>query len=100
MPATQLGQSFETWALFRDGSRLASGSPVVIAGVRVGDVSRLTVENGFARVDMRLRDDTNVPIDSWVTKKAESAFGDSYIEIIPGGGEEGTPTARKLRSGE
>jgi ABC-type transporter Mla subunit MlaD len=100
MPATTVGQNFETWALFRDGSRLATSSPVMIAGVRVGEVSRLTVVGDFARVDMRLRDDSDIPIDSWVTKRAESAFGDSYIEIIPTGGEEGAPTARKLKSGE
>jgi phospholipid/cholesterol/gamma-HCH transport system substrate-binding protein len=100
MPATHVGQSFRTWALFRDGSRLATGSPVMIAGVRVGEISSLAVVDGFARVDMILRDDTNIPADSWITKRAESAFGDSYLEIIPESAEEGTPPARELRSGE
>jgi ABC-type transporter Mla subunit MlaD len=100
MPTTTIGGHFETWALFRDGSRLAIGAPVRIAGVRVGDISGLTVQGGFARIDMRLQDDIDIPVDSWVTKKAESAFGDSYIEIIPSGSEEGAPTARRLRSGE
>ena len=83
MPATHVGQHFRVWALFRDGSRLAVGSPVMIAGVRVGEVTSLEVADGMARVDMKLRDDTDVPVDSWITKKAESAFGDSYLEIIP-----------------
>ncbi|HUJ60355.1 MAG TPA: MlaD family protein [Kofleriaceae bacterium] len=100
MPATQIGQSFRAWALFHDASRLAVGSPVRIAGVRVGEVDRLTVVGDFARVDMRLLDNTDIPVDSWVTKRAESAFGDSYIEIIPTSAEEGAPTARRLRSGE
>jgi phospholipid/cholesterol/gamma-HCH transport system substrate-binding protein len=100
MPATHVGGHFHTYARFRDGSRLAEGSPVMIAGVHVGEVSRLSIEGTFARVDMNLRDDTNIPVDSWITKKAESAFGDSYLEIIPGGGEEGAAPARRLRSGE
>ena len=100
MPTTTVGGHFETWALFRDGSRLAIGAPVRIAGVRVGDISGLTVQGGFARVDMRLQNDIEILVDSWVTKKAESAFGDSYIEIIPSGSEEGAPTARRLHSGE
>ncbi|HEV7554449.1 MAG TPA: MlaD family protein [Kofleriaceae bacterium] len=100
MPATHVGQDFQTYALFRDGSRLATGSPVMIAGVRIGEISRLGIERGFARVELALRDDTNILVDSWVTKRAESAFGDSYIEIIPTGGEEGAPLARPLRSGE
>lgn len=100
MPKTHIGQDFRAWALFRDGSRLAVGSPVMIAGVRVGEISSLEVSDDFARVDMKLRDDTHIPVDSWITKKAESAFGDSYLEIIPEGGEEGAPTSRELKSGE
>jgi phospholipid/cholesterol/gamma-HCH transport system substrate-binding protein len=100
LPETSVGDSFRTWALFRDGSRLAIGSQVVIAGVRVGEVEKLTIDRGFARVDLVLRDDTDIPVDSWITKKAVSAFGDSYLEIIPTGGEAGAPTARRLKSGE
>ena len=100
MPATKIGESFTTCALFRDGSRLAVGSPVMIAGVRVGDVTRLTVEGAFARIDMRLVDDVEIPTDSWVTKRAYSPFGDSYVEIVPTGSEAGAPTDQRLRSGQ
>jgi phospholipid/cholesterol/gamma-HCH transport system substrate-binding protein len=101
MPATKVGEHFTAWAMFRDGSRLAEGSPVEIAGVRVGEVEQLSVVGDLARVDMRLVDDLDVPADSWITKRAESAFGDSYLEIIPtAGGELGAAPARRLRSGE
>jgi phospholipid/cholesterol/gamma-HCH transport system substrate-binding protein len=100
MPATHLGGHFYTYARFRDGSRLATGSPVMIAGVRIGEVIRLTIEGTFARVDLELVDSTDIPVDSWITKKAESAFGDSYLEIIPGGNGEGAATGRRLKSGE
>ena len=100
MPAQEVGQRFTAWALFRDASRLAPGSPVMIAGVRIGEVTTMTVSGELARIDMRLRDDTDISVDSWITKRAESAFGDSYLEIIPGGTDEGASTARRLRSGE
>jgi phospholipid/cholesterol/gamma-HCH transport system substrate-binding protein len=100
MPETEVGESFVTCARFRDGSRLAPGSPVLIAGVRVGEVTKLTVEGAVARIDMVLQDEINVPLDSWVTKRAYSPFGDSYVEIIPTGGEAGAPTAQRLRSGQ
>lgn len=100
MPETEVGDSFTTCARFRDGSRIAVGSPVMIAGVRVGEVTRLTVEGTLARVDMRLQDGIRIPVDSWVTKKAYSPFGDSYIEIIPTGGDPGAKTAQRLRSGQ
>lgn len=97
MPATHVGGSFKTYARFRDGSRLALGSPVEIAGVRVGEVEQLTIEGTFARVDLVLLDSTKIPADSWITKKAESAFGDSYLDIIPTGD---TRAEHQLRSGE
>ena len=100
VPTTHVEGSYYVYALFRDGSRLATGSPVMIAGVRVGEVTALTIEAPFARVDMKLANGVSVPVDSWITKRSESAFGDSYLEIIPGGGEtEGAPTAARLPNG-
>ena len=100
VPKTHVGEDFYTYALFRDGSRLAVGSPVMIAGVRVGEISKLGIERGYARVDLTLENKVTIPNDSWITKRAESAFADNYIEIIPTGGDEGTPIASPLHSGE
>ncbi|MGN6104574.1 MAG: MlaD family protein [Kofleriaceae bacterium] len=100
LPDARVGQKFRTSAIFRDGSRLAKGSPVVIAGVRIGDITGLSIEGRFARVDMALVDDIELPVDSFATRRADSLFGDSYIEIIPGSANEGAGTGRLLRSGE
>ena len=100
LPTTRVEGDFLTYAKFRDGSRLAVGSPVVIAGVRVGVIEKLTVEGSLARIDMRLRDGLDLPVDSFATRRADSLFGDSYIEIIPGGGGEGGATERRLVSGQ
>ena len=100
MPETEVGDSFRTCTRMRDGSRLAIGSPVLIAGVRVGEVTNMSVEGPVARVDMLLQDGINIPNDSWVTKRAMSPFGDSFVEIIPTGGSAGAPTAQRLKSGE
>lgn len=90
------GGKFKTYAEFRDGSRLAVGSPVVIAGVQVGTIDKLTVDGRLARVDMELQDGLDLPVDSFATRRADSLFGDSYIEIIPPAGG----SARPLASGE
>ena len=99
IPSSHVSKGFDTYAFFRDASRLAVGSPVRIAGVRVGEVVRLGVRGELARVDVRLEGNVVLPIDSWITKRAESAFGDNYIEIIPGG-DEGAATAQMLESGQ
>jgi phospholipid/cholesterol/gamma-HCH transport system substrate-binding protein len=96
IPDPNVGGGFLTYAKFRDGSRLQAGSPVVIAGVRIGDVTRIGIEGRFARVDMRLQDGIEVPVNAFITRRADSLFGDSYVEIVPGPASE----ARLLRSGE
>ncbi|TMQ19230.1 MAG: MCE family protein [Deltaproteobacteria bacterium] len=99
VPTIHVRGTFRTYVKFHDGSRLAAGSPVVIAGVRVGVIEKLTIEGGLARIDMRLRDGLDLPVDSFATRRADSLFGDSYVEIIPSPGEGAAP-ARLLRSGE
>jgi phospholipid/cholesterol/gamma-HCH transport system substrate-binding protein len=99
IPTTMVGGGFKTYVKFRDGSRLAPGSPVVIAGVRVGTIDKLTVDGQFARIDMQLVDGLDLPADSFATRRPDSLFGDSYVEIIPDAGEGGAG-ARRLKSGE
>jgi phospholipid/cholesterol/gamma-HCH transport system substrate-binding protein len=96
MPSTKLDGSFKTYTKLRDGSRLATGSAVVIAGVQVGMIVKMTVEGSFARIDMQLRDDLDLPADSFATRRADRLFGDSYVEIIPSEGD----NPRRLQSGE
>lgn len=100
IPDQRIGGGFATHAKFRDGSRLAIGSPVVIAGVRIGDVTKISIEGRFARVDMMLQDGVELPVDSFVTRRADSLFGDSYVEIIPGAADVGAGNTRLLRPGE
>lgn len=100
MPGTKVAGNFRTYAKFRDGARLAPGSAVVIAGVKVGRIDKLTIEGPLARVDMTLQDGLDLPTDSFATRRADSLFGDSYIEIIPSSADEGAPSGRRLKSGE
>lgn len=81
----KLGQRFKTFAMFRDGAGLPIGSHVVIAGIQVGEIDGLAIQDGLARVDMRLRNDVVIWDDAWAAKRATSLLGDSYIEILPGG---------------
>ena len=99
LPATSVSGGCSAYALFRDASRLAVGSPVKIAGVQVGQITKLTVAGHFARVDMQLQDGLELPAGAWITRRAESAFGDSYLEIIPTVGDEGAPSGQRLACG-
>ncbi len=100
IPDQAVGNGFTTFAKFRDGSNLAVGSPVVIAGVRVGDITNISIDGRFARIDMSLQKDIQIPIDAFVTRRADSPLGDSHLEIIYSGADDGSAPARILRSGE
>ncbi len=102
-PAARGG--FVTYALFRDAAGLPVGSRVVIAGVNVGRIERLTIDGNQARVTMRLATDVVLCDDAWATKKATSALGDNYVELSPGESDPAAaggcaPPRRRLRSGE
>jgi phospholipid/cholesterol/gamma-HCH transport system substrate-binding protein len=99
-PNAKVAGSFKTYVKFRDGARLASGSPVVIAGVQVGLITKLTVEGSLARIDMTLQDGLDLPVDSFATRRADSLFGDSYVEIVPWDGDAGAGKIQLLKSGE
>ena len=83
LPNAEIGGGFKTYTMFRDGSRLAVGSPVVFAGVRVGDITGLSIVGRFARVDMMLQNAFVLHQGSFATRRSDSLFGDSYVEIIP-----------------
>jgi phospholipid/cholesterol/gamma-HCH transport system substrate-binding protein len=98
-----VGQNYYSYALFRDGSGLPPGSAVVIAGVRVGEISDRSIEGGLAKITMRLRDDVILWTDAWATKRATSVLGDSYVELLPGGPDldgAAEPGLRRLVPGE
>lgn len=96
VPETEVGQDFKLWVKFRDASRLAPGSPIVIAGVRVGDVYALGIDGQHARIEMKLRRGLAIPDDSFATRRSDSLFGDSYIEIIPGESQRMLPSGAQI----
>jgi phospholipid/cholesterol/gamma-HCH transport system substrate-binding protein len=94
---------FQTYALFRDASGLPTKSRVLIAGVQVGEISHLSIQGDLARVDMRLSDGIVLWDDAYAMKSGSLAFGDSHVEIFPGGPEDpskGDGGHRRLKSGE
>jgi len=97
------GQGYHTYAYFRDAQGLPLGASVKVAGIVVGEIDSLAIENGQARLGMRLRNDVVLWDDAWVTKKATSALADNFVEISPGGPDPEIPasfTRRRLRNGE
>ena len=82
-------------AAFDQTGGLTVRAPVVIAGVRVGEVAAITLDkDSRARVDMDLDPTLKLPPDTFASIVTSGVLGDRYIELQPGG-EEGV-----LKSGD
>jgi len=81
------GKGYELNALFPNVGGLKTGSPIVIAGVEVGRVKSIALENYQARVSISLPHDVKIQEDAIASIKTKGLIGEKYIEITPGGSE-------------
>jgi phospholipid/cholesterol/gamma-HCH transport system substrate-binding protein len=78
----------------RDGNRITvffdniagvqERSPVKMAGVPIGKISEIFLENNRARVNIFLEPGVRIPDDSTATVRSEGLLGEKYVEIVPG----------------
>lgn len=80
-------QGYDVYALFSNSGGLKTGASIVIAGVDVGRVKTITLENYQARVVLNLLDDVEVQEDAIASIKTKGLIGEKYIEITPGASE-------------
>ncbi len=80
-------KGYEVYALFSNSGGLQSGSDIHIAGVNVGRVRKVSLENYQARVTLNLSDNVRIQEDAIVSIKTKGLIGEKYVEITPGGSE-------------
>ena len=77
------------YALFDQVAGLKPKSPVEIAGVRVGQVRGIRLDEAFrARVDLDLDSSLKLPVDSSAAIVTAGILGDRYIQLTPGAEDE------------
>lgn len=77
-------EGYEISAVVDNASGLDRRTPVFIAGVQVGSISRISLTGYRARIRMLIKKSVAIPLDSTVAIKSQSLLGDKYIEIVPG----------------
>ncbi|OGP62226.1 MAG: outer membrane lipid asymmetry maintenance protein MlaD [Deltaproteobacteria bacterium RBG_13_47_9] len=82
------GKGYEVYALFSNSGGLKPGSNIIIAGVNVGRVKGIVLDNYQARVILKLPENVKIQEDAIVSIKTKGLIGEKYIEITPGGSEE------------
>lgn len=77
---------FVVYAHFDEVGGLKPRAPVVIAGVKVGQVVEIKLDEDFrARVKMDLRHDLQLPVDTTASIVTAGLLGDQYISLQVGG---------------
>lgn len=75
-------------AVFSRVDGLAKGAEVRLGGIRIGEVTEMTLtENMRAMIGMRLDESVKVPTDSSAVILSSGLAGAKYIELDPGGEE-------------
>ena len=90
-------QGYEVEAVFSNGGGIKPGSTVVIAGVEIGRVKRVRLDDYQALVVMDLAPDVKIQEDAIASVKTRGLIGDKFIEITPGGSEEVIAPGGKIR---
>jgi len=91
------GKGYDIHALFSDTGGLKSGSPIIIAGVDVGRVKSITLDNYQARVILYLTENVKIQEDAIASIKTKGLIGEKYVEITPGGSEKVIEPGGRIR---
>ncbi len=81
-------KGYEIQAIFSNSGGLKSGSSVVIAGVEVGRVKRVALDDYQAKVVLNLPLNVKIQEDAIASIKTKGLIGEKYVEITPGGADE------------
>jgi len=80
-------KGYEIYAFFPNTGGLKAGSSIEIAGVEVGRVRGITLDNYQARVVLNFPWDVKIQEDAIASVKTRGLIGEKFIEITPGGSE-------------
>jgi phospholipid/cholesterol/gamma-HCH transport system substrate-binding protein len=79
---------YDVTAEFDNIGDLKVGAPVRMAGVRIGDVTGISLDNQSFRADVHLHlypQFNQIPEDSYASIETEGLLGGQYVGISPGG---------------
>lgn len=75
-------------AKFSNIAGLKEGSDVEIAGVKIGKVYKIYLDNYQAVVELLIKPDVKIQEDSIATIRTQGIIGDKYVKIMPGASDD------------
>ncbi len=79
-----LGRSKKAWFLLPNASGLIKGSAIRSAGIPIGVIKDIRLQDGKARIEVTVKSELRLTRSAYVEMKASGILGDKYIEIAPG----------------
>jgi len=90
-------KGYEVYALFSNSGGLKVGSSISIAGVDVGRVRSIDLEDYQARIVLNLSEDVKIQEDAIASIKTKGLIGEKYIAITPGASEKWVDPGGRIR---
>jgi phospholipid/cholesterol/gamma-HCH transport system substrate-binding protein len=81
-------KGYQVYADFPNIGGLKLGALVEIAGVEIGRVKSLSLNNYKARVIMDINPDIKLQDDTIVSIKTKGLLGEKYVAVLPGGSDD------------
>ncbi len=81
---TYLGRSNKAWFALNDANGLVKSSAVKVAGIPVGVIQDIKLQDGRARVEIVVKSDILLTTSAAVEIKSQGILGDKHVEIYPG----------------
>jgi phospholipid/cholesterol/gamma-HCH transport system substrate-binding protein len=90
------GEGYQVEARFSDVGGLREGAAVSIAGVQVGSVSQVKLDDYAALVTLRMDPNVKLPEGTIASIRTSGLIGEQFIYISPGGGEENIQPGERI----
>ena len=90
-------RGYDIYALFSNGGGLKTGSSIEIAGVDVGRVKSIALDNYQARVVLNFTEKVEIQEDAIASIKTIGLIGEKYVEITPGGSKKTIEPGGRIR---
>lgn len=91
----QFGDSLEISARFDNAIGVVKDAPVMMAGIEIGHVESLDVENGRAHLKLTIHPDVTIHSDAHAGIRSKSLLGEKYIAI-----DKGSESLPQLQDGD
>jgi len=87
---------YQIYAIFSNTGGLKKGASVMFAGVEVGKVKDIVLEDYQAKVIMEISSDVKIQEDAIASIKTKGFIGEKYLEISPGASDKIIPPGGRI----